>query len=59
MPAQAREKRFKFIAFNSIVFFYPSASDSAEHWDPIILQLLIIKSFAKLAKLRDRIIEAS
>lgn len=54
MPEQAREKRFKFIAFIRLVFFYPSrqgewSGEIVKYWDPIILQLLIIKSFAKLA----------
>lgn len=47
--ASAEGKRFKFIAFISSVFFYPSwgraaLSVGAKYWDPIILQLLIIKS---------------
>lgn len=59
MPERAREKRFKFIAFSSLVFFYPSRHESAivEYWDPIILQLLIIKSFAKLATEKTELLE--
>jgi hypothetical protein len=64
MPAPARAKRFKFIAFIRLVFFYPSRYGRARRRgaivDPIILQLLIIKSFAKLANREsDRIIGAS
>lgn len=60
MPAQAREKRFKFIAFIWRAFFYPSRREGERLGrGSNYLAIINYKEFAKLEKPSDRIIEAS